>query len=183
VDYLKKRASPASIELTSAKEVPEIKKSEPIIVVNAGQVTETWTKLSEKMRGVVYFCHSTDKAVLKAFGVKAGTITMIKDFDDKEPVYSGDASDADKIREFIDLHRVPVAVLLKKGDQNTLKNLFEDDNKPNVFLFTDGQDIGAGGFKTAVFDLRGKVVSVRIHADDFPEAFNHFCPPRACQRF
>ena len=43
----------------------------------------------------------------------------------------------------------------------------------------DGQDTGAGGFKTAVFDLRGKVVSVRIHADDFPEAFKYcFLKPK-----
>ena len=78
-----KRAGPASKELTSAAEVEAIKKEEAVIVVNAGPATETWTKLASSMRDAVYWCHTSNKAAIKALGVKAGAITILKDFDDK----------------------------------------------------------------------------------------------------
>ena len=86
VSFLKKRAGPASKELNDAKEAEAVKKSEKVIVVNAGEATETWTNLANSMRDTVYWCHTTQKAVMKALGVKAGTISMVKDFDEKNPV-------------------------------------------------------------------------------------------------
>ena len=42
---------------------------------------------------------------------------QIKDFDEKMPVYSGDATDVDKLKEFVDMHRIPLAMHIKKGDK------------------------------------------------------------------
>ena len=57
---------------------------------------------------------------------KAGAIAVLKDFDDKAPVYAGDASDAAALKEFVDYHRTPVAMLIKKGDQAALQVVLED---------------------------------------------------------
>jgi len=174
VSFLKKRAGPASRELTSAEEVASLKKDEAVIVVNAGELTEVWKKLANSMRDTVFWCHTTNKAALKALGVKAGTIVMIKDFDDKNPVFSGDASSLDKIKEFVDYHRTPVALHIKKGDKEALKIVFQEEHKPNVFLFTNDKDAGFEAFKAAVQDVRGLMTSARFQDADFPEAFQHF---------
>jgi len=174
VTFLKKRAGPASRELTSAEDVASLKKDGAVIVVNAGEATEMWLNLANSMRDTVFWCHTTNKAALKALGVKAGTIAMVKDFDDKNPVFTGDASSSDKIVEFIDYHRTPVALHVKKGDQDALKVVFESEKKPNVFLFTTDKDAGVDAFKTAVQDVRGKMTSARFHDSDFAEAFQHF---------
>ena len=39
----------------------------------------------------------------------------------KAPVYSGDAADASKLKEFVDYHRRPVAMMVSKGDQAALQ--------------------------------------------------------------
>ena len=95
-------------------------------MVHAGSATDTWTKLASSMRDKVYWCHTGDKAVRKALGLQAGAIAVLKDFDDKAPVYAGDASDAAALKEFVDYHRTPVAMLIKKGDQAALQVVFED---------------------------------------------------------
>lgn len=133
-----------------------------------------WLNLANSRRDIVLWCHTTNKAALKALGVKAGTIAMVKDFDDKNPVFTGDASSSDKIVEFIEYHRTPVALLVKKGDQDALKVVFESEKKTNVFLFTTDKDAGVDAFKTAVQDVRGKMISARFHDSDFAEAFQHF---------
>ena len=174
VSFLKKRAGPASKELNDAKEAEAVKKSEKVIVVNAGEATETWTNLANSMRDTVYWCHTTHKVVMKALGVKAGTISMVKDFDEKNPVYSGTKDDMKGLKEFVDYHRTPVGLHVKKGDQSALKIVFEDENKPNLFLFTTSDDAGLDTFKGAVQGVRGHMVTARFHSSDFPEAFTHF---------
>jgi hypothetical protein len=84
------------------------------------QEIETWSKLANSMRDHVFWCHTTDKAVIKALGVKSDSITMIHeggDYEEKAVVYSGDAKDMDKLKEFVAFNRTPVALLIKKGDQ------------------------------------------------------------------
>lgn len=98
----------------------------------------------------------------------------MKDFDEKTVVYSGDVKDMDKLKEWLDFHRTPVAFFIKKGDKEALQVVFEDENKPNVFLFTTEKDAGLDGFKAAVQDVRGKMVSARFQDTDFSEAFQHF---------
>jgi len=52
--------------------------------------------------------------------------------------------------------------------------VFEDEGKPNVFLFTKSDDAGLEAFKAGVQSVRGQMVTARFHHEDFPEAFNHF---------
>ena len=53
---------------------------------------------------------------MEALGVEADTIVMIKDFDDVNPLFGGQASSSDvqEIIEFVHHHRTPVAVHLKR---------------------------------------------------------------------
>jgi len=113
---------------------------------------------------------------MEILGVEPGTITMLKIFEETTVVYKGDASHSnlDEIIAFIDYHRSPVAVLLKKGDQDGLKIVFEADKRPNIFLFTNRHDKGLAEFTAGVQDVRGKFVSARFHDSDFAQAYEHF---------
>jgi len=101
---------------------------------------------------------------------------MLKDFEETTVVYKGEigASNSEKIIEFIDYHRSPVAVLIKQGDQVGLKIVFEADKRPNLLLFTNNKDKGLAEFTAAAQEVRGKMVSARFHDSDFGDAFEHF---------
>ena len=101
---------------------------------------------------------------------------MLKDFEETTVVYQGDTgvSNSEEIIAFIDYHRSPIAVLLKKGDQETLKIVFEPDKRSNLFLFTNSKDDGLEAFTVAAQGVRGKFVSARFHDSDFGDAYQHF---------
>jgi hypothetical protein len=46
--------------------------------LRSSQESETWTKLANSMRDSLFFCHTTNNAVLKALGVKSGSIAMVR---------------------------------------------------------------------------------------------------------
>jgi hypothetical protein len=52
---------------------------------------------------------------------------------------------------------------MKNGEQAALKMVFEDENKPNVFLFTTELDAGLTSFKPAVVGVRGKMVPAALY--------------------
>lgn len=52
---------------------------------------------------------------------------------------------------------------MKKGEQAALKMVFEDENKPNVFLFTTELDAGLTSFKPSVMGVRGKMVPAALY--------------------
>jgi hypothetical protein len=58
--------------------------------------------------------------------------------------------------------------------QEALRVVFQDEEKPNVFLFTTEDDAGLEPFKAGVQSVRGKMVTARFQAKDFEEAFKHF---------
>jgi hypothetical protein len=58
--------------------------------------------------------------------------------------------------------------------QEALRVVFQDEEKPNVFLFTTADDTGLEPFKAGVQSVRGKMVTARFQAEDFEEAFKHF---------
>jgi hypothetical protein len=58
--------------------------------------------------------------------------------------------------------------------QEALRVVFQDEEKPNVFLFTTADDTGLEPFKAGVQSVRGKMVTARFQAKDFEEAFKHF---------
>ena len=55
-----------------------------------------------------------------------------------------------------------------------MRVVFQDEEKPNVFLFTTADDTGLEPFKAGVQSVRGKMVTARFQAKDFEEAFKHF---------
>jgi hypothetical protein len=69
--------------------------------------------------------HSTDKKVWSAFGVKSGSISALRQFDEKLVSFSGKDSDVEKVKEFVMEARRPVAMPVAKGDQDALKLLFQ----------------------------------------------------------
>ena len=58
--------------------------------------------------------------------------------------------------------------------QEALRVVFQDEEKPNVFLFTTADDTGLEPFKAGVQSVRGKMVTARFQSKDFEEAFKHF---------
>jgi len=176
VEFLLKRAGPASMELTTDEQAVALMEASGVVVVYTGEGDEWWLDLAKSKRDVVHWRHTTDKAVMEILGVEPDTITMLKKFEETTVVYKGDASHSnlDEIIAFIDYHRSPVAVLLKKGDPDGLKIVFEADKKPNIFLFTNSKDEGLAEFTAGVQDVRGKMVSARFHDSDFGEAFQYF---------
>jgi len=174
VDYLKKRAGPASREITSDADAKDLMEKNPVIVVNSGKADSTWTSIANSMRDVVVWAHTSNKQAMSAFGVKSGTITMLKKFDEKTVVYSGSHSDAKKIKDFVNEHRVEIGLFVKKGDQNALKVVFEDENKPNVFLFTKDDKAGLDALKAVGKSHRKDMVFAYFVSSDFAEAFSHF---------
>jgi len=176
VEFLLKRAAPASTELTGEEEAVALMEAGGVIVVYTGEAEQWWFDLAKSKRDAVHWQHTTNPAVMGTLSVQAETITILKDFEETTVVYKGDASHSnlDDIIAFIDYHRSPVAVLLKKGDQHGLKIVFEADKRPNIFLFTNRQDKGLAEFTAAVQDVRGKFVSARFHDSDFAEAYQHF---------
>lgn len=174
VSYLKKRAGPASKEVTSADEAKALLESEKVIIVLAGAETESWKKVSSAMRDAAKWVHSTDKKVWSAFGVKSGSISALRQFDEKLVSFSGKDSDVEKVKEFVMEARRPVAMPVAKGDQDALKLLFQDDSLPNLFLFSaDGKD-ALSDFKAAAKSVHSTYMSAVFSASDFPEAFEHF---------
>jgi len=176
VDILLKRAGPSSMELTGEEEAASLLKHGGVVVVYAGQGNDWWMDIANSKRDVVLWRHTTNEAAIRAIAVEAGTITMFKDFEQTTVVYNGGtgASNSENIVAFIDYHRSPVAVLLRKGDQDGLKIVFEADKKPNIFLFTNGKDKGLAEFTAGVQGVRGKMVSARFHDSEFGEVFEHF---------
>ena len=176
VEFLLKRAAPASMELTGEEEAVGLMEAGGVIVVYAGEADDWWMTIANSKKDVVKWRHTTNKAVMKTLGVEPGTIAMLKDFEETTVVFQGDtdASNSEEIIAFIDYHRSPVAVLLKKGDQDGLKIVFEADKRPNIFLFTNRHDKGLAEFTAGVQHVRGKMVSARFHDSDFAEAYQHF---------
>jgi len=176
VEFLLKRAAPASMELTGEEEAVGLMEAGGVIVVYAGEADDWWMTIANSKKDVVKWRHTTNEAAMRALGVQAGTITILKDYEETSVVYSGeaDASNSDKIIAFIDYHRSIVAVHVKKGDQETLKVVFEPDKRPNLFLFTNAADDGLEAFTVAAQGVRGKFVSARFHDSDFGDAYQHF---------
>jgi len=176
VEFLLKRAAPASSEVVSEEEAASLLEAGVVVVVYSAEPEEWWLDLAKSKRDVVSWRHTTNEAVMRTFGVEAGTITMLKNFEETTTVYKGDTGllNLDEIAAFVDYHRSQVGVLIKKGDQEALKIVFEPDKRPNLFLFTNRMDKGLEAFATAAQDVRGKFVSVRFHDSDFADAFKHF---------
>ncbi len=55
-----------------------------------------------------------------------------------------------------------VAMPIKKGDQDALKMIFEDESTPNAFLFTTGNDDEISAFKDGCKKSRGCVYIVQL---------------------
>jgi len=174
--FLQSRVASASSELTTAAEVESLKSSGHVFVVNTNKVEEWWLNLAKSKRHVVQWCHTTNAVVMEALGVEADTIVMIKDFDDVNPLFKGNAnsSNVQEIIEFVDYHRIPVAIHLKHNDEHWLQVVFEPEENPNIFLFTNSRDVGLVDFTMAVQSVRGKMVSARFHDSEFADAFQHF---------
>ena len=118
------------MELTREEHAAAILQEKTVIVVYAGEAEEWWLSLAKSKRDAVRWHHTTNEAALHTLGVKAGTITMIRDFEDTHTVFMVDASHSnlDEIISFVYYHSSPIAVLLKKGDQDGLKIVL----RPNV---------------------------------------------------
>jgi len=186
VEFLLKRAAPASTEVTSEEEAEALLETDGIIVVYAGEGDDWWMDIANSKRDVVQWKHTTNEKAMQALGVQAGTITILKDFEHSSTVYrdfeqtstvyKGEtgASNSEKIIAFIDYHRSVVAVHIKKGDQETLKVVFEPDKRPNLFLFSNSKDDGLEAFTVAAQEVRGKFVSARFWDSDFGDAFKHY---------
>jgi len=176
VEFLLKRASPASTELTGEAEAEALLETNGVIVVYTGEAEQWWLDLAKSKRDAVQWRHTTNEGAMRALGLLAGTITMLKDFEETTVVYKGEIgpSNSGEIVEFIDYYRSLVAMLIKQGDQVGLKIVFEADKRPNLLLFTNSKDKGLAEFTAAAQEVRGKMVSARFHDSDFGDAFLHF---------
>jgi protein disulfide isomerase len=174
VKFLLARAGPASIEITGEEEAASLLKHGGVVVVYAGAEDEWWLDIAKSKRDVVHWRHVTNEAAMRTLGVESGTITMLNEFEETSVVYKGEMRNLEKIIAFIDYHRFPVAVHIKKGDQETIKIVFEPDKKPNLFLFTNTKDDGLEEFTTAAQKVRGEFVSARFWDSDFGDAYSHF---------
>jgi protein disulfide-isomerase A1 len=178
VAYLKSRAGPASTELKDASAAKELAEDSSVLVVYTGSNIDSWMKVSKSLRGKAVFVHTSVKEVKSALGVK-GEIYMLKKFDEKSVSFNGKVSDEANLAEWINLHRFEVGMAIQKGDQAALKAVFEDDTKPNLFLFLATSSTPSGvstlsNFKNAAQSVRGKMVSAYFEFPNFPEAFDHF---------
>jgi len=176
VEFLLKRAAPASSEVVSEVEAASLMEARDIVVVYSAEPQEWWLDLAKSKRDIVSWRHTTNEAVMRTFGVEADTITMLNNFEETTTVYKGDTgpSNLDEIAAFVDYHRSQVGVLIKKDDEKALDIVFEPDKRPNLFLFTNRMDKGLEAFTAAAQEVRGKFVSVRFHDSDFADAFQHF---------
>jgi len=176
VEFLLKRAAPASTELTTEEEGEALLETDGVVVVYAGEGEDWWMNIANRNRDTVKWRHTLNEEVMKALGVQAGTITMLNDNEETSIVYNGevDASNSEKIISFINYHRAIVALHIKQGDQETLKTLFEPDKRPNLFLFTKSKDDGLEAFTVAAQEVRGKFVSARFWDSDFGASYRHF---------
>ena len=175
-EFLLKRAAPASSEVVREEEAASLLEAGGIVVVYSAEPEAWWLDLAKSRRDIVSWRHTTDGAVMRAFGVEAGAITMLKNFEEATTVYKGATgpSSVGEIAAFVDYHRSQVGLLIKKGDREALKIVFEPDKRPNLFLFTNGKDNGLEAFAAAAQGVRGKFVSARFHDSDFGDAFQHF---------
>ncbi len=178
VTFLKARAGPASTEVETEEEAKELIEESPVIVVYTDSDVDGWLKVAQSLRGKVVFAHTSSEAVKKAFGVEQ-KITIVKKFDEKLVGFDGSLSETDKLVSWINVHRVEVGMAIQKGDQAAMKAVFEDDSKPNLFLFLATASTPSGTsslseFKKSALKVRGKVISGFFEFPNFPEAFDHF---------
>jgi protein disulfide-isomerase A1 len=178
VTYLKSMVGPASTEVKTEEEAKQLIEASPVIAVYTDSDINGWQTVAQSLRGKVVFVHTSSHSVKKAFGVKR-KISVVKKFDERLVGFDGSLSDQDALSSWISLHRVEVAMAIRKGDQAAMKAVFEDDSKPNLLLFlanatAPGDAAALSEFRKAAMQVRGKVVSGYFDLPDFPEAFDHF---------
>jgi protein disulfide-isomerase A1 len=178
VSYLKSRAGPASAEVTSESDAKALLEDSPVVAVYTGRDVNAWITFAQSLRGKLAFAHTTSDSVKSAFGVK-GAISLVKKFDEKLVEFDGKFTDVEKLTSWINTHRNEVGMPIMKGDQAAMKAVFEDENKPNVFLFLATATSPSGissvsEFKKAAMAVRDRMVSGYFEFPNFPEAFDHF---------
>ena len=178
VTYLKSRAGPASAEVTTEEEAKNLLEESPVVAVYTEADVNAWITFAQSLRGKLAFIHTSSNAVKSALGVK-GRISIVKKFDEKLVQFDGKLSDVEKLTSWINLHRTEVGMAVMKGDQAAMKAVFEDETKPNIFLFLATASSPSGiasisEFKKAAMSVRGSLVSGYFEFPNFPEAFDHF---------
>ena len=178
VSYLKSRAGPASTEVKTESEAKEWLEESAVLVIYTGSEVDAWTTFAQSLRGKVSFVHTSSNSVKTAFGVKS-EISIVKKFDEKLVEFKGKISDVEKLTSWIAFHWVEVGMPIMKGDQAAMKTVFEDETKPNIFLFLATSTSPSGiatisEFKKGVMSVRGSMISGYFEFPNFPEAFDHF---------
>jgi protein disulfide isomerase len=181
VAFLKGRAGPASTEVRTEEEAKALIEDSLVIVVYTDSDVDGWLKFAQSMRGKAVFVHTAADSVKVAFGIDAvkQKILVVKKFDENLVEFDGSLSDQDKLVSWINLHRFELGVAIRKGDKATMQLFFENQSRPNIFLFlanstTSESSAALSEFKRAAMLVRDKVTSGRFEFADFPEAFDHF---------
>ncbi|KAG8071020.1 hypothetical protein GUJ93_ZPchr0006g41161 [Zizania palustris] len=155
VEYLKKQAGPASVEITS----PEASIGDKGVVVVgvfpefSGGEFESFMAVAEKLRADYDFRHTKDTGVLPRGDrtVKGPLVRLFKPFD--ELFVDSQDFDRDALHKFIEVSGFPTVVTFETDPTNQKYLLKYFDNAgPKAMLFLSFSDDRAESFKTQFYE-------------------------------
>ncbi|GLJ44401.1 hypothetical protein SUGI_0931050 [Cryptomeria japonica] len=148
VEYLKKQAGPASVEIKSSEEAGSLIDDKKVFIVGVfpkleGEEFNNYIAVTEELRSDYDFGHTTDSTVLplKDFPIKPPTVRIFKPFDERYADFQD--FNVEALKRFIEEASMPLVAALTKDPANhpyVLKFFNTPDSKAVFFLNFSGDN-------------------------------------------
>lgn len=132
VSYMKKQSLPAITKVATKAELDAIAAEENVVLVHFGAASEGFTGVASALRNDLRFVEA-DASIAGDFSSKDGAIVFLRQFDEPQVAYDGDASDADAIKAFIQKASFPLVGEI--GPENYSK--YVDRGLPMLWFFLE----------------------------------------------
>ncbi|CAO2039204.1 unnamed protein product [Urochloa humidicola] len=183
VEYLKKQAGPASVEIKSVEDAKNLISDDRVVIVGVFPVFgsseyKNFMAVAEEMRNDYDFCHTLDANILPRGDktIKAPFVRLFKPFDE----LFVDSQDFDALNKFIEVSSFPAVVTMDPNPRNLkyILKFFKNDGTKAMLYLSFGDD-RIEAFKTQLYDAakqyREKNISFLIgYATDPRILFKYF---------
>ncbi|CAL5057748.1 unnamed protein product [Urochloa decumbens] len=185
VEYLKKQAGPASVEIKSVEDAKNLIGDDRVVIVGVFPVFgsseyKNFMAVAEKLRNDYDFCHTLDANILPRGDktIKGPFVRIFKPFD--ELFVDSQDFETGALNKFINVSSFPTVVTFDPNPRNLkyLLKFFENDGTKAILYLNFGDD-RIEAFKTQLYDAgkqyREKNISFLIgDATDLHIPFKYF---------
>ncbi|PKA66777.1 Protein disulfide-isomerase [Apostasia shenzhenica] len=168
VEYLKKQAGPASVEIITSENAANLIGDKKIVIVGvfpkySGEEFDNFTIVSEKLRSDYDFGHTSDAKLLPRgdAAVKGPTVRLFKPFD--ELFVNFQDFHVDALGKFIEDASTPVVTIFDKDPLNHpfVMKFFSNPNS-KVMLFLNFTEEKSDSFKSKYYDVAKNYNGLKI---------------------